>query len=68
MAVGQSNIAPTCLQEPRKEYPPTRGFGSGLVSLIPYLGDALGVVGKKRRTEMKKNISILCDNFSANWR
>ena len=36
----------TCLQEPRKEYPPTRGLGSGLVSLIPYLGDALGVAGR----------------------
>ena len=38
----------TCLQEPRKEDPPTRGLGSGLVSLVPYLGDALGVVGIKK--------------------
>ena len=35
----------TCLQEPRKESPLNRGLGSGLVSLVPYLGDALGVVG-----------------------
>ena len=39
----------TCLQEPRKEYPPTRGLGSGLVSLVPYLGDALSVVGNYKK-------------------
>ena len=35
----------TCVWEPRKEYPPTRGLGSDLVNLVPYLGDELGVVG-----------------------
>ena len=48
----------TCLQEPRKEYSPTRGLGSGLVSLVPYLGDALGVVGiKKVRTLVELEFS-----------
>ena len=39
----------TCLQEPRKEFPPTRGLGPGLVSLVPYLGDALGKVEIKEK-------------------
>ena len=34
-----------CLQVTRMEYPPTRVLGSGPVSLVPYLGGALGVVG-----------------------
>ena len=39
------SVRPSIRQEPRKEYSPTRGLGSGLVSLVPYLGDAPGVVG-----------------------
>ena len=39
----------TILQEPRKEYSPTRGLGSDLISLVAFLGDALGVVGIKKK-------------------
>ena len=41
-----------CLQGPWKEYSPTRGLGSGLVSLVPYLGDALGMVGIIKKVEI----------------
>ena len=42
LAVGQCNITPPVYRNPGRS---TRGLGSGLASLVPYLGDVLGVVG-----------------------
>ena len=45
----QLESSQTILQEPRKEYSPTRGLGSDLINLVAFLGDALGVVGIKKK-------------------
>ena len=47
-ALGQCKMAPPVEQEPRIQYPQSGALCLALVSLVPYLGDALAVIGWKK--------------------